>query len=48
MMEDFMKIVTDKELDSVTDKFESDIEGVVQRIKEHPEGGLPHPKRGWH
>eukprot|EP00536_Pseudo-nitzschia_multiseries_P006268 jgi/Psemu1/239257/estExt_Genewise1.C_1300087 len=45
MMEDFMKIVTDEDLDSVTDKFESDIEGIVKRIEDHPDGGLQHPKR---
>lgn len=46
MMEDLMKIVTDHEIDSLQDKIESDIMGIVQRIEEHPKGGLPHPKRG--
>lgn len=45
MMEDFMKIVSDHDLDSITDKFISDIEGIVQRIEEHPNGGLPRPRR---
>jgi phospholipid:diacylglycerol acyltransferase len=47
MMEDLMKIVTDYELDSLEDKILSDIKGIVQRIAEHPRGGLRKPKRGW-
>lgn len=47
MMEDLMKIVTDHEVDKVEDKILSDIEGIVRRVKEHPRGGLPKPKRRW-
>eukprot|EP00532_Pseudo-nitzschia_australis_P010673 CAMPEP_0168234572 /NCGR_PEP_ID=MMETSP0140_2-20121125/18336_1 /TAXON_ID=44445 /ORGANISM="Pseudo-nitzschia australis, Strain 10249 10 AB" /LENGTH=761 /DNA_ID=CAMNT_0008167371 /DNA_START=88 /DNA_END=2370 /DNA_ORIENTATION=- len=45
MMEDFMKIVSDEDLDSVKDNFISDIQGIVKRIKDHPDGGLQRPKR---
>ncbi|KAG7363348.1 lecithin:cholesterol acyltransferase [Nitzschia inconspicua] len=47
MMEDLMKIVTDHEVDTLDDKIESDIMGIVQRIGEHPNGGLHKPKRRW-
>lgn len=48
MMEDLMRIVTDFEVDTLTDKIESDINGIVQRIKDHPTGGLTRPrKRRW-
>lgn len=47
MMEDLMKIVTDYEVEAVEDKIESDIMGIVQRITDHPKGGLPKPRRTW-
>ena len=46
MMEDLMKIVAGYDLESVdTDKIHSDINGIVERVKNHPEGGLPRPRR---
>jgi hypothetical protein len=42
-----MKIVTNHEVDKLDDKIHSDINGIVRRIKEHPKGGLPKPKRRW-
>lgn len=40
MMEDFMKIISDHQLDTVTTNIISDIENVARRINEHPNGGL--------
>jgi phospholipid:diacylglycerol acyltransferase len=45
MMEDLMRIVTDHEIDQMEDKIISDIQGIVKRVKEHPKGGLPKPRR---
>ena len=45
MMEDLMRIVTDHEIDEMDDKIVSDIRGIVQRVKDHPKGGLPKPRR---
>lgn len=45
MLQDFVKIVSDVEVDTVTNNIISDIEGIVKRIEDHPEGGLPRPKR---
>jgi Lecithin:cholesterol acyltransferase len=46
MMEDLMRIVSDFELETVdTDKIHSDINGIVQRVKNHPNGGLPRPRK---
>ncbi|KAL3903027.1 MAG: hypothetical protein SGARI_005564, partial [Bacillariaceae sp.] len=45
MMEDLMRIVTDHKIDEMEDKIVSDIRGIVQRVKDHPKGGLPKPRR---
>lgn len=44
MLEDFVKIVSNKEVESVSDNIISDIEGIVQRLEDHPDGGLPQRK----
>ena len=41
MLEDFVKIVSNREVETVSDNIISDIEGIVKRLEEHPEGGLP-------
>jgi len=41
MLQDFVRIVSDEDVDSVTDNIISDIEGIVKRIDNHPDGGLP-------
>lgn len=41
MLRDFVKIVSGTEVDSVTDNIISDIEGIVKRLEDHPDGGLP-------
>ena len=46
MLHDFVKIVSDKDVDSVTDNIISDIEGIVKRIDDHPDGGLRVHKQG--
>lgn len=46
MMEDLMRIVSDFELETVdTDKIHSDINGIVERVKDHPNGGLARPRK---
>ena len=45
MMEDLMRIVTDHKIDEMEDKIVSDIRGIVQRVKDHPKGGLPKPRK---
>lgn len=47
MLQDFMKIVSDEDVDSLTDNIISDIEGIVKRIDDHPDGGLRRPKGRW-
>jgi hypothetical protein len=47
MLQDYMKIVSDQDVDSLKDNILSDIEGIVKRIDEHPDGGLQKPKRRW-
>ena len=41
MLQDFVKIVSGVEVDSITNNIISDIEGIVKRIEDHPDGGLP-------
>jgi phospholipid:diacylglycerol acyltransferase len=45
MMEDFLKIVSDFDIDTVDDLIVSDIQKIAKRINEHPNGGLK--KRKW-
>ena len=45
MLQDFVKIVSTKDVDSVRDNIISDIQGIVKRIEDHPDGGLPRQKR---
>ena len=45
MMEDLMKIVSGFDVEEVdNDKIHSDINGIVERIKNHPKGGLARPR----
>eukprot|EP00531_Pseudo-nitzschia_arenysensis_P009967 CAMPEP_0116150462 /NCGR_PEP_ID=MMETSP0329-20121206/19561_1 /TAXON_ID=697910 /ORGANISM="Pseudo-nitzschia arenysensis, Strain B593" /LENGTH=736 /DNA_ID=CAMNT_0003646979 /DNA_START=205 /DNA_END=2415 /DNA_ORIENTATION=+ len=45
MLQDFVKIVSNVEVDSITNNIISDIEGIVKRVNDHPDGGLPFPKQ---
>jgi phospholipid:diacylglycerol acyltransferase len=46
MMEDLVRIVSGYDLEAVdTDKIHSDINGIVQRVKNHPKGGLVRPRK---
>ena len=47
MLQDYMKIVSDQDVDSLKDNIISDIESIVKRIEKHPDGGLQKPKRRW-
>jgi phospholipid:diacylglycerol acyltransferase len=44
-MEDFMKIVSDYDIDTVEDKIVSDILNIGKRLHEHPKGGLKKRRR---
>ncbi len=44
MLQDFVKIVSNVEVDTITNNIISDIESIVKRIEDHPDGGLPFPK----
>lgn len=45
MTHDFLRIVTDFDMENVQPKIVSDIERMVERINEHPMGGLKAPPR---
>jgi phospholipid:diacylglycerol acyltransferase len=45
MMEDFLKIVSDYETETVDDRFESDIIEISKKVNAHPDGGLFKRKR---
>lgn len=47
MLEDFLKVVSDIETDTVQDHIVSDIEEIAARIARHPNGGLKKGKRHW-
>jgi len=41
LLHDLLKIVSGEDVDSLGDNIISDIEGIVKRIEDHPDGGLP-------
>jgi len=45
MLHDFVKIVSGEDVDSITDNIVSDIENIVKRIQDHPNGGLGRPPK---
>jgi phospholipid:diacylglycerol acyltransferase len=47
MMEDFLKVVSDIETETIQDRIVSDIEEIAERISRHPHGGLKRKKRLW-
>jgi len=48
MMEDFLKVVSDFEEDTLDDRVVSDIFDIADRIARHPNGGLSHRRRRFH
>lgn len=47
MMEDFLKVVSDVETDTVQDRIVSEINEIAERIARHPKGGIKKRRKRW-